>query len=145
MNAVTMTPAHEVDLSELEAVQQFAADLPQGSPVGVLLQHIVTAFDKGFDVAVLTADRDLTPNEAADLLQMSRPHLYKLLDKGVIAFHRVGTHRRINTSDLLDYLKRRELASARVASAIGNTEANTRAHLAEVAGISDDDAIRLGL
>ena len=48
----------------------------------------------------------LTTSEAADILKVSRPFVVKLLEQGAIAFHKVGTHRRIKSADLYAYMKR---------------------------------------
>ena len=61
----------------------------------------------GFEVV----EETVTPAQAARLLGVSRPHVYKLLDTGVVAHHRVGKHRRIRLDDLKIY--RNDIESAR--------------------------------
>ncbi len=72
------------------------------------LRLVVEALAQGRSVTLVPSDKDLTSQEAADTLRVSRPHLIKLLDRGDIPFHRVGTHRRISVEDVLAYRERRD-------------------------------------
>lgn len=51
----------------------------------------------------------LSTSEAAEILMVSRPFVVKLLEQGAIAFHKVGTHRRIKSADLYAYKERQDL------------------------------------
>lgn len=71
--------------------------------VAKLLGRILTEFANGNSVSVVSVHAELTTQEAAGFLNVSRPHLIGLLEAGKIPFRTVGTHRRVRLSDLLRY------------------------------------------
>lgn len=81
-------------------------ELPQS--VFQVLQHIVYHMMRGRAIFIVPENKELTTQEAADLLNVSRPHLIKLLEQEKIPFVYVGTHRRIRFSDLMQYKARRD-------------------------------------
>jgi excisionase family DNA binding protein len=72
------------------------------------LRIVIDAMADGRSITLVPHDKELTTQEAADILHVSRPHLIKLLDRGDLPFHRVGTHRRIRIEDVLTYRDRRD-------------------------------------
>lgn len=68
-----------------------------------LLQQTISYLAQGKAVKLIPVGMELTTQEAADLLNVSRPHLVKLIDEGKIPCKKVGTHRRIRFQDLMDY------------------------------------------
>lgn len=68
-----------------------------------VLQTILDLMAKGKAFSLIPANAELTTQEAADMLNVSRPHIVKLLKEGVIPYKEVGTHRRILLEDLVVY------------------------------------------
>ncbi len=78
-----------------------AIELPVS--VGGVLLEVLEGLASGSAVAVIRKDTELTTQQAADLLNVSRPFIVGLLESGTIPFHKVGTHRRVPLDAILRY------------------------------------------
>lgn len=76
-----------------------------------LLVVILGELALGNSVKVVPVHAELTTQEAADLLNVSRPHLVKLLEQGALPHFKTGRHRRVLFSDLMTFKSKRDEAS----------------------------------
>ncbi len=88
-------------LRVLEAGQERPLELPVGAVA--LLMEILEAMAAGRGVTLIPENAELTTVQAADLLNVSRPFLIKLLDENMLPHRKLGKHRRIRMEDVMAY------------------------------------------
>lgn len=117
MTSLTITPptAHDTQLARTSSTQlarlapaelsfQIAGEtITLPSSAVQILQRALAELAQGHAVAVTPLETQLTTQQAADLIGVSRPHLIKRLEDGEIPFSMVGSHRRLGLEDVLAF------------------------------------------
>lgn len=108
--AACLGPGETTSLRIVEAGEEITI------PVAALrmLVEILAQMGKGNAVALVPYATELTTQQAAGFLSVSRPHVVSLLERGELPYRKVGTHRRIQLKDILDY-RQRSLVKRRTA------------------------------
>ncbi|SFJ77892.1 DNA binding domain-containing protein, excisionase family [Bosea sp. OK403] len=92
--------------------------------LSALLMELLRYIGKGDAVTLVPVSQMLTTQQAADILNVSRPHLISLLEKGAIKFELVGRHRRISANDLFAYRHARDEKRSRALRDLAEMDAD---------------------
>ncbi|MGH9010262.1 MAG: helix-turn-helix domain-containing protein [Acidimicrobiia bacterium] len=103
------------------AVRTDNGDVELPPAAGRAVRELLAQLAAGNAVHLVPADAELTTQQAADLLGISRTYVVRLIDDGKLPAHLVGTHRRLKAADVLAYRARR---SERLAAARAITDAD---------------------
>lgn len=126
-------PTSNVPPTDVEALESFAGE------VGPELRDVIVSLSRGIrdgaEVAILKGNETVTPSQAAQYIGLSRTFLYKMLDRGEIASHRVGRDRRIAVSDLLAFEARRRQDRDELAERFASQEQTRRGAIDEIADL----------
>ena len=88
----------------MDAEQEQPLILPAGAVA--LLMDILEAMAAGRGISLIPENAELTTVEAAEVLNVSRPYLIKMLTEGALPYRKVGKHRRIRMEDVMAYKSR---------------------------------------
>lgn len=119
LEPITSPEAEKQSIQELERILK-DEDLPaklvttSGEQIVIpesvyqVLRTVVHAMASGNVINVITQKPEMTTQQAADYLNVSRPYLIKLLEQGDIPYFHVGSHRRVHFEDLKKYKQHRD-------------------------------------
>jgi len=128
-----VSPAGKMIRFRVEPKDQETLSEPIAIPLAIFktIIELLVKVGNGNAVQLVPVQAELTTQQAADLLNVSRPHLIKLLQSGELQYRMVGTHRKVPAKDLLVY---RDKMSADRRDALGRVVASD-----EELGLYDDD------
>jgi excisionase family DNA binding protein len=78
-------------------------DLPDS--VLMLVRQILTEMAQGHAVSLSALPKELSTQQAATVLGVSRPFVIKLMDEGQLAYRKVGSHRRVMLDEVMVYME----------------------------------------
>jgi excisionase family DNA binding protein len=112
--------AHQPDSATTTVQVQFVSDGDKSELVDVpaaafqLFLQTLNEMSQGHAVTLIPIHKELTTQQAADLLNVSRPYLVKLLEEGKIPCRTVGKYRRVRFDDLLAFKRKDDATRAKV-------------------------------
>jgi excisionase family DNA binding protein len=99
-------PKRQAPTCQLVGPQGESIELP--ASIFYVLERVAEVLARGDSITIVPVNREVTTQQAADLLNVSRQYLVRLLDEGRIAFRKTGKHRRLRIEDVLKFKDERD-------------------------------------
>lgn len=106
LDAMAEAPKRRAPKCQLVGPNGESIALPES--VFYVLERVAEVMARGDSITVVPVGRELTTQQAADLLNVSRQYLVRLLDDGRIPFRKTGKHRRLRIDDVLSFKEARD-------------------------------------
>lgn len=100
------------------------SDIVLSPMLSALLMDVLRHVGRGDAVTLVPVGQMLTTQQAADILNVSRPFLIGLLERGDIEHHHVGRHRRVRAEHLFEYKRKRDEMRSKALSDLAETDAD---------------------
>lgn len=118
-----LTRDNEPTKLSLALEQGGSADVILTPALAHTLLDVLRLVGSGQGFQMIPVEAELTTQQAADLLNVSRPYLIGLLNENKIPFHKVGRHRRIKAEDIFTYRNKRDGTRAAALAAMAEEDA----------------------
>lgn len=94
---------NQILFSEDIALLTNGQEIKVPSIISQTLIEVIKILNRGDSITLIPMDKELTTQQAADILNVSRPYFVKLLENGEIPYRKIGSHRRVIMQDLMEY------------------------------------------
>ena len=106
MEGMVQAPKRRAPKCQLVGPSGEATSVPES--VFYVLERVAEVMARGDSITVVPVGKEITTQQAADLLNVSRQYLVRLLDEGRIPFRKTGKHRRLRIQDVLAFKEERD-------------------------------------
>lgn len=106
MEGMVQAPKRRAPKCQLVGPKGEATSIPES--VFYVLERVAEVMARGDSITVVPVGKEVTTQQAADLLNVSRQYLVRLLDEGRIPFRKTGKHRRLRIEDVLAFKEERD-------------------------------------
>jgi excisionase family DNA binding protein len=106
LGGMAHTPKHRAPRCQLVGPDGKGTSIPEA--VFYVLERVAEVLARGDAITVVPVGKELTTQQAADLLNVSRQYLVRLLEEARIPFRKTGKHRRLRIEDVLSFKEKRD-------------------------------------